>query len=104
MVPAQRAAWDAYLALTTGLLPALRTDPLHSDQPDSAVNTQLGGMATRIRRYALLWGEHGEMLVAAVTSAIRLYRAGQRSDLLDLLQVMADRLYLLSADPNLPKS
>jgi len=43
------------------------------------------------------------MLEAAVRSAIRLYRAGQRSDLLDLLQAMADRLYLLSADPNLPR-
>jgi hypothetical protein len=102
VVPAQRAAWDAYLAVTTGLLPALRGDDLQGDRPDSAVNTQLGGVATRLLRYAPLWGAHGPMLEAAVTSAIRLYRAGQRSDLLDLLQVMADRLYLLSADPNLP--
>ncbi len=103
MVAAQRAAWDAYLTLTTGLLPALRMDALQRDQPDSPVNTQLGGVATRVLRYAPLWGEHGPMLEAAVGSAIRLYRAGQRSDLLDLLQAMADRLYLLSADPNLPR-
>jgi hypothetical protein len=32
-------------------------------------------------------------------SAIRLYRADQRGELLDLLWVMADRLYLLSARP-----
>ena len=47
------------------------------------MNTQLGGLATRLLRYAPLWGAHGPMLEAAVTSAIRLYRAGQRSDLLD---------------------
>jgi hypothetical protein len=103
VAPAQLAAWDAYVILTTGLLPALHKDALQTDQADSAVNTQLGGVATRVLRYAPLWGEHGPMLVAAVKSAVRLYRAGERSDLLDLLRVMADRLYLLSAGPTRPR-
>jgi hypothetical protein len=92
VAPARRTAWDAYLNLTTGLLPALR-----QERPDSTVSTKLGGVATRIMRYAPLWGEHGPMLTAATRSAIRLYRAGEHDDLVALLQATADRLYLLSA-------
>lgn len=92
MGPAQRAAWDAYLALTAGLLPAL-----DQGEGDSGVNPRLGAVAIRIRRYAHIWGEHGPMLVAAVHSAIRLYRDADRPALISLLQVMAHRLFLLSA-------
>ena len=96
--PARRAAWDTYLTLTTNLLPALRTE-----QPDSTVNTRLGGVATRIMRSAPLWGEHGPMLTAAARSAIRLYRTGEHDDLVTLLQATADRLYLLSASRTPPR-
>jgi hypothetical protein len=95
---ARCAAWDVYVRLTTGLLPianSIRID-------DAAVNPALGAVATRILRYAPLWGEHGAMLVAAVHSAVRLYRAGDGRDLADLLRVIADRLYLLSAGAGLP--
>ncbi|MEU7875807.1 hypothetical protein [Dactylosporangium sp. NPDC049140] len=98
MAPAQRAAWDAYLTLTLGLLPALLDDRL-----DSTVNTQLGGVTTRVMQYAPLWGEHGPILVAAVKSAVRLYRAGERGDLIALLRATADRLYLLSASRTPPR-
>jgi hypothetical protein len=94
---ARRAAWDAYLTLATSLLPALR-----EEQAESTVNAKLGGVAGRILRYAPLWGEHGPMLVAAAKSAIRLYRAGERDDLVALLQATADRLYLLSASRTPP--
>ena len=95
MASAQCAAWDAYLDLTRGLLPAL-----HDDQVDfGSLNSQLGAVATRILRFAPLWGGHGPMLVAALHSATRLHRAGDRADLADLLWVMANRLYLLSAGP-----
>jgi hypothetical protein len=99
MAPAQCAAWDAYLDLTHRLLPAL-----HDDQADlGALNTQLGAIATRILRYAPMWGEHGPMLVAALHSATHLHRAGDRAELADLLWVMANRLYLLSASPRMPR-
>ena len=91
IAPAQRAAWDAYLTLTTDLLPALRANPA-----EATVNAQLGGVAKRILRAAPLWGGNGPMLVCAVQSAVRLYRAGEQDDLLDLLRVVADRLYVLS--------
>jgi hypothetical protein len=95
--PAQSAAWDAYLTLTTGLLPAL-----HREQVDSeTVKSQLGAVATRILRYAPLWREHGAMLVAALHSAMRLYRESS-NDLAGLLHAVADRLYLLSAGAGLP--
>ena len=95
MAPAQCAAWDAYLDVTHRLLPALR-----DDQADlGALNPQLGAVAARILRYAPLWGEHGPMLVAALHNATQLHRDGDRDDLADLLWVMADRLYLLSATP-----
>jgi hypothetical protein len=90
---AQCAAWDAYRALTTGLLPALHHHPVDSE----VVKSQLGGVATRIVRYAPLWGEHGTMLIAALHSAMRLYRTADTDDLADLLQHISDRLYILSA-------
>jgi hypothetical protein len=92
MAPARRAAWDTYRILTTSLLPALR-----QEQPDSTVNAKLGGVATRIVWYAPLWGEHGPMLTAASRSAIRIFRGGERDDLVALLYAVADRLYVLSA-------
>jgi hypothetical protein len=84
--------------LTTGLLPLLIGDRID----DVAVNPALGEVATRILRYAPLWGEPGAMLVAAVHSAVRLYRRGEQRDLADLLRVVADRLYVLSAGGGLP--
>lgn len=91
--PAQRAAWDVYLAVTVDLLPALTGD----DDPDGgAVNPRLGGVAVRIRRYAPMWAEDGPMLIAAVYSAIRLYRNGDRPALIAVLHAMAHRLFLLS--------
>ena len=98
MPAARRAAWDAYVTLTNGLLPVLRTG-----QAPEAVSTNLGMVATRVLRYAPLWDEQGPMLAAALRSAIRLHRAGERGDLLELLQVVADRLYLLSARRSLPR-
>ena len=99
MAPAQCAAWDSYLDVTHRLLPALR-----DDQADlGALNPQLDAVAIRIVRYAPLWDEHGPMLVAALHSAMRLHRAGDRTELADLLWVMANRLYLLSATPRLPR-
>jgi hypothetical protein len=95
---AQRAAWDAYLALTVGLLPAL--DDEHDD--DGLVNRRLGAVAIRIHRYAPIWAGDGPMLIAAVHSAIRLYRHGDRPALEGLLRVLAHRLYLLSAGRRVP--
>jgi hypothetical protein len=99
MSAAQRAAWDAYLTLARGLLPALDDDQVDA----AALTSQLDGVAIRLLRYAPLWGEHGPMLLAATQSAVRLHRRGERADLTDLLRVMANRLYLLSADPRLPE-
>ena len=99
MAPAQCAAWDAFLDLTRRLLPALHDDQVDAD----ALTSQLGAVAIRIVRYAPLWDEHGPMLVAALHSAMRLHRAGDRTELADLLWVMANRLYLLSASPRPPR-
>lgn len=94
MAPGRRAAWDAYLAVRR-LVPVITDDRGH----DPAINAQLGGVVVRIRRYAPLWGEDGSMLTAAVYAAVRIYRRGDRDQLTDLLQAMADRLYLLSVAP-----
>jgi hypothetical protein len=92
------AAWEVYVRLTTGVLPLLTGDRID----DATVNPALGRVATRILRYAPLWGEPGGMLVAAVHSAVRLYRAGDQRELAELLRVVADRLYVLSAGGGLP--
>jgi hypothetical protein len=98
MVRGRCAAWDVYVRLTNGLLPLLAGDRID----DAAVNPALGRVAARILQYAPLWNEHGAMLIAAMRSAVRIYRAGDQSDLADLLRVVADRLYLLSAGGGRP--
>jgi len=99
MVRGQCAAWDVYVRLTSGLLPLLTGNRID----DEAVNPALGGVVSRILRYAPLWGEHGRMLVAAMRSAVHLYRTGDHRDLADLLRVVADRLYVLSAGGGLTR-
>jgi hypothetical protein len=94
--PAQCAAWDAYRAVNTGLLPALRGNGIDS----AVVRSQLGAVAVRIVRYSPLWGVHGAMLVDALHSAMRLYRLGDGDELVGLIHDVGDRLYLLSASPN----
>jgi hypothetical protein len=98
MSEAQRTAWETYLTLTRGLMPALNDDQIDA----AALNSQLGAVATRILRYAPLWGRHGRMLLAALRTAVRLHHRGDRADLQELLHAMGERLYLLSADPHLP--
>jgi hypothetical protein len=85
-------AWDAYLALTRELLPALADERI---QP-AVLASRLGGVGVRIVRHAPLWGEHGPMLVAALCSALDLYGAGDRQELVELLHTVANRLYVLS--------
>jgi len=90
---AERAAWDTYFAVTTSLIPALGAELARRD---AAVNPRLGAVVLRIRRYETMWGEHGPMLASAGSSALRLYRHGEWSDLAALLAAIAERLYLLS--------
>jgi hypothetical protein len=95
----QQAAWDAYVSITVGLLPVLYDDS--GTDGWAQVNPRLGGAVVRIRRYAPMWEGDGPMLVAAASSAIRLYRHGDRPALITLAHAMAHRLFLLTigADP-----
>jgi len=95
--PGPRAAWDAYLAIVEGLLPAL-----HNRESDDAVNPRLGGVVIRIRRYAPLWPADGPILIAAACGAVRLLRHGDRDALTSLATAIAHRLFLLSAGPARP--
>lgn len=94
----QRAAWDAYVSITVGLLPVLYHEDDAAEDADgwAQVNPRLGGVAIRIRRDAPMWDDHGPMLVAAASSAIRLYRHGDRPALIALAHAMAHRLFLLA--------
>lgn len=91
----QVTAWDTYLVLTRGLLPALTAQPTDAE----ALKTHLGQVGIRVTRYAPLWGEHGPMLKAALRTGVLLYRDGDHVGLADLMRVVADRLYVLSASP-----
>ena len=99
MAPAQSAAWDAYLAVSRDLLPTVYD--MHAEA--ATINVRLGRAAKRILRHAPLWGDHGSMLCAALDSAVRLHRDGDRSGLAELVQAMGDRLFLLTIDPGLPQ-
>ncbi|MEV6928979.1 hypothetical protein AB0M46_31420 [Dactylosporangium sp. NPDC051485] len=99
MPAAQRTAWDAYLTVTRGLLPAMDGRPDHM----ATATCDLSGFVVRIERYAPLWGEQGPILLAALHGAQTLRRGGDRADLADLLRAIADRLYLISAGPRAPR-
>ncbi|HZM84516.1 MAG TPA: hypothetical protein VFC19_53025 [Candidatus Limnocylindrales bacterium] len=88
----QATAWDTYQALTEGLLPALS-----NGDRDRVINSRLGAVVIRIRRYAPMWPHDGPMLLAAADSAVRLLRHGDRADLTALSQAMAARLFALAA-------
>jgi hypothetical protein len=89
---ARRTAWEAYVALTTGLLPVL--DRVSWDHRD--VGARLAKLAKRIRRGARLWGQDGQMLASAIASAVQLHCHGQLTELAGLLRVVAYRLFLLA--------
>lgn len=91
----RRAAWDAYLALTKGLLPSLR-----EGDSDDVVNPRLGRVVLRIRRYAPMWPADGPILIAAASSAVRLLRQGDREALTGLAAAIAHRLLRLSGVPH----
>lgn len=105
----QRAAWDAYVSITVGLLPVLYHEVGAEEGAESwaRVNPRLGrvlgGVAVRIRRYAPMWGHDGPMLVAAAGSAVRLYRHGDRLALIALAHAMAHRLFLLAVGTGRPQ-
>ncbi|WP_327010532.1 hypothetical protein OHA72_26680 [Dactylosporangium sp. NBC_01737] len=92
MPAAQRTAWDAYLTMTRRLLPAVNDETIRP----AATHGELRGLVVRIERYAPLWGEHGPMLLAALRG---IPEGSDRADVAELLQVIADRLYLISIGP-----
>jgi hypothetical protein len=95
MAASRQAAWDAYIAVSRRLLPAIADPSRHGP----AVGVELDGVVVRIRRYAPMWGEDGQMLLAAVRSVVRLYADGDRDQLASLLHAISDRLYRLSIEP-----
>ena len=98
---AQRKAGETYSAVTSGLLPLL-LEAADRDE-HSAVGARLDAVAVQIRRYAPLWSEHGEMLRAAMGSAVRLHLQNDRVGLVAILRLVAARLFLLSASPRPPQ-
>jgi len=85
------AAWDAYLALTCGLLPAL------DGTDDRAVNAGLGGLAVRIRRYAPLWPGQGPRLLNQTYEAIGCWQRGDYDRLAEHLDTLAADLFTISS-------
>jgi hypothetical protein len=95
MTPARRAAWEAYLAITGELLPAISDEYSHGP----AMGARLDDLVVEMTRHAWLWGSQGRMMIAAARSAVRIFRNGDREELIALLRSMAHRLYLLSIAP-----
>ncbi|GLI02738.1 hypothetical protein [Phytohabitans aurantiacus] len=91
--PARRAAWDAYLVVTVDLLPDLDGDHINYGR----VSVDLTSLATRIRLWAPGWGPTGQVLAAAISTALRLHRDGHHNDLARLLRVIAARLFRVAS-------
>lgn len=67
------------------------------------VNTRLGAVVIRIRRYAPMWPAHGPMLLAGAMSAVRLLGRGDRDSLIELAEAIAGRLFVVSARTSRPR-
>lgn len=90
--PARAAAWDAYLAVTCGLLPALG-----DGTDDREVDAWLGRLTMRFRRYAPMWHDHGPILVRDVYEAIDCHETGDYDRLDQQLRAVAARLFAVSS-------
>jgi hypothetical protein len=97
---AQRKAGETYSAVANGLVPLLEA----ADRDDHiVVGARLDAVAVQMRRYAPLWSGHGEMLQAAMDSAVRLHLQQDRVGLVAVLRLVAARLFVLSASPRPPR-
>lgn len=93
-------AAETYASVTRELLVLRNAD---CGDEHGAVGARLDAIGVQIRRYAPLWCEHGEMLRAALASAVRLHLQGDRVGLVAVLRLMAARLFALSASPRPPQ-
>jgi hypothetical protein len=98
---ARRKAVETYASVTTELL--LLRSPDGRDEHSSVV-ARLDAIGVQIRRYAPLWSEQGEMLQAAMASAVRLHLQDDRVGLVAVLRLAADRLFALSVSARVQHS
>jgi hypothetical protein len=92
MKPDQRAAWHAYLSITTGLLPSLQ-EPAPGGL---TTHEQFVALRTQVALQVGLLRDERLRLVAIADRAHLRYRIGDRDGSAELLRALARRLFSMS--------
>ncbi|GAA1392921.1 hypothetical protein ACFQZ4_36965 [Catellatospora coxensis] len=93
MQPHRRAAWHAYLAVATQLLPALRRAALD----DVALSEQFAALSEHLAAGRRWWGVDGERMSAIAARADAMHHCGDHTGAAVLLRALAVRLFAISS-------
>lgn len=96
MTPVQRhrrAAWQAYLAIVTDLLPALRS----AVTTDTVLSEQFAALSERLATSHLCWGADGHRMVAIAARADAMHHCGDHAGAAVLVRALAVRLFAISS-------
>lgn len=93
MQPHRRAAWHAYLAIATDLLPALRC----TAGTETVLSAHFEALSDRLAAGRRWWGVDGERMSAIAARADAMHHCGDHAGAAVLLRALAVRLFAISS-------
>ena len=93
MQPHRRAAWHAYLAIATDVLPALR----HAATTETVLSEQFAALSERLAAGRARWGADGHRMTAIAARADAMHHCGDHAGAAALLRALAVRLFAISS-------
>lgn len=90
--PHRRAAWHAYLAIVTDLLPTLRS----AATTGTILSEQFAALSQRLAVSHLWWGADGQRLIAIAARADAMHHCGDHAGAAVLVRALAVRLFTIS--------
>ncbi|GIF94471.1 hypothetical protein Cch02nite_79150 [Catellatospora chokoriensis] len=89
----RRAAWQAYLAIATDLLPALR----QAATTEIVLSEQFAALSERLSASHRWWGTDAHRMTAIVARADAMHHCGDHCGSAVLLRALAVRLFAISS-------
>ncbi|MEU7824775.1 hypothetical protein [Catellatospora sp. NPDC049111] len=89
----RRAAWQAYLAIATDLLPALRL----ATTTETVLSEQFAALSERLSAGHRWWGADGHRMTAIAARADAMHHCGDHRAAAVLLRALAVRLFAISS-------
>ncbi|MEU8080981.1 hypothetical protein AB0B31_36700 [Catellatospora citrea] len=93
MQPHRRAAWHAYLAIATDLLPALRS----AASTETVLSEQFAALSERLAAGHRWWGPDGHRMMAIAARADAMHHCGDHAGAAVLVRALAVRLFAISS-------